>query len=315
MPEQVTNTIMMVRPAAFQKNEETAINNFFQQASGDVESAETIQKHAMVEFDGFVFKLRAHGINVIVFEDDEKNGTPDSIFCNNWNSFHEDGTVYFYPMFAENRRKEVRMDIVDALQNDFQISKIHSFTHWETKGHFLEGTGSIIMDRPNHLAYASISDRTQQEVLMDFSDKTGFEVITFTAYQTVEDKRLPIYHTNVMMCMGEEFVLICLDCIDDPGEQEMLRKSFQNTGKTIIEIVEAQIDQFAGNMLQVKNKDEKRFVVMSESAYQSLDHHQLKELRNHGDLIHHPLPTIEKYGGGSARCMMAEIFLQPNRAL
>ncbi|MFT6866325.1 MAG: hypothetical protein ACJA08_001156 [Cyclobacteriaceae bacterium] len=314
MINQITDTIMMVRPAAFLMNEETAVNNFYQQKVEGTSPSE-IQNRALAEFDGFVEKLRGNGIKILVIQDTAESKTPDSIFPNNWNSFHEDGAVYLYPMFAENRRREIKPTILDQLTQDFEIKSIHSFTHWEATDHFLEGTGSMILDRPNKLIYAALSERTQMPVLKDLSERSGFELVTFTANQTVDSRRLPIYHTNVMMCLGEGFAVICLDSIDDENEKNMVREKLNETGKEIIEISEDQCNQFAGNMLQVRNEGGKRFIVMSASAYHSLNSVQVKTLSSYGDLIHHSLATIEKYGGGSARCMMAEIFLQPKHKL
>lgn len=314
MINQITNTIMMVRPAAFHMNQETAVNNFYQKNAEGI-SSEEIQQQALKEFDGFVDKLRSRGIQIIVFQDTAEAETPDSIFPNNWNSFHEDGSVYIYPMFAENRRREVKPEILDHLRNSFDIQSIHSFTHWEAQNHFLEGTGSMILDRPNKLIYAALSERTQLPVLNDLAKRSGFDLVTFIANQTVEGKRLPIYHTNVMMCLGESFAVICLESIDDLEEKNKVTESLMKTDKEIIEITEQQCNQFAGNMLQVRNDAGNRFVVMSESAYNSLTSEQAEKLVKHGELLHHSLSTIEKYGGGSARCMMAEIFLQPKYKL
>ena len=300
---------MMVRPAAFLMNEETAVNNFFQQKDENA-SLDQIQSKALAEFDGFVDQLKAKGVDVLVFQDKAEDQTPDSIFPNNWNSFHEDGSLYLYPMFAENRRRERKAEILDHIRENFEITAEHSFAHWEDENCFLEGTGSMILDRPNKLAYVAISLRTQMPVLEDFAQKTGFELVTFTANQTVGDERMPIYHTNVMMCLGEDFALLCADCIDDPTERAAVLNQLQKTGKELVLISEAQRDQFAGNMLQVKNAKGERYVVMSDAAYQSLKESQRALISAHGEIIHPDLSTIEKYGGGSARCMMGEVFLK-----
>ncbi|MEP0368102.1 MAG: arginine deiminase-related protein [Cyclobacteriaceae bacterium] len=314
MTKQITNTVMMVRPASFHMNEQTAVNNFYQQKE-DGRAVDEIQQRALLEFDAFVDSLKSNGIEVLVFQDRAEDDTPDSIFPNNWNSFHEDGTVYLYPMYAENRRSEVKPDILHKIKSKFEVGEIHSFRHWEKENKFLEGTGSLILDRPNKLAYAAVSDRTQMPVLEEFSEKSGFELVTFHAFQTVHQERLPIYHTNVMMCVGEKFSVVCLDSIDDYSERNQLIKKLENTGKEIIAISEDQCNQFAGNMLQVMNKNGEKFVVLSHTAYSSLSDEQLKRLTVHGTLIHPDLSTIEKYGGGSARCMLAEIFLQPKYKL
>lgn len=304
----------MIRPAAFRMNPETAINNFFQQSDEGVANS-LIQSEALKEFDDMVFGLQERGIEVVVFQDEKNDQTPDSVFCNNWNSFHDDGRIFLYPMYAENRRRERKQSILDKISEKFIVNKTISFLSWEIKNQFLEGTGSLILDRPNELAYASISDRTHLRVLLDFANHLGYELVTFIAYQTANEMRLPIYHTNVMMCVGEEFSVICLNSIDDEIEKNKVIEYLSKTGKEIIEISEDQCSQFAGNMLQVKNRGEKRFIVLSESAYQSLDENQVKRLSKHGELLHHPIGTIEKYGGGSARCMIAEIFLQPKPKL
>lgn len=308
MAEQITDTILMIRPVAFYLNDQTAVNNHFQAGEQRI-SNELAQKNALAEFEGMVALLKSHGVNVVVYTDIESAQTPDSIFPNNWNSFHEDGQVFLYPMFAENRRKERREDILRDLTNQFLIKATHSFTHWEAKGHYLEGTGSLILDRPNKLAYAAISERTQPETFQDFEDKTGFKMVAFHANSSVNGMRKPIYHTNVMMCLGERFSVICELSIDDSVERALVLNQLKATGKEIISISEEQKDHFAGNMLQVKNAKGERFIMMSEEAYQSLETDQIRKLEKHGKLLHTPLDTIERLGGGSARCMMAEVFL------
>lgn len=267
------------------------------------------KKRAEVEFDGFVEILRSKGINIIVAEDIATSNTPDSIFPNNWVSFHDDGSVILYPMFAENRRRERRMDIIDQLNKDFKIVLVDHFTKWEQEGKFLEGTGSMVLDHVNRLAYAAISDRTHEDVLHDFCDKRNYKAVAFHAYQTVGQERLPIYHTNVMMCVGEAFAVICLAAIDDQSERNLVVKSLEESNKEIIEIDENQNNHFAGNILQVVNSNGQRYIVMSDSAFESLQSGQLERFEDHGDIIHSNLNTIEKLGGGSARCMMAEVFL------
>lgn len=308
MTSQITNTLFMVRPVSFKKNEQTAVNNYFQE---DIEgiSLEETQDKALAEFDLFVDKLREKGVDVFVFEDTESSKTPDSIFPNNWISFHDDGTILTYPMYAENRRLERRDDVIKKLQEQFLVNMVQSFAHWENKGLFLEGTGSMILDRPNKIAYASISERTNEEVFKVFCEKTGYEPVSFTSYQTYEGKRLPIYHTNVMMALGEDYAIICLDCIDDQVEREQVVFSIEKSGKEIIEITEDQVHQFAGNMLQVMNSQNEKFTVMSMAAYKSLRRDQIERIESFGEIIHSPIPTIETLGGGSVRCMMAEVFL------
>ncbi|WP_425391044.1 citrulline utilization hydrolase CtlX [Ekhidna sp.] len=307
MSKQVTNHIMMIRPVAFFMNEQTAVNNYYQKNEEGV-SLEDIQNQALEQFDAFVEKLRAEGVEVTVFDDTAEPATPDSIFPNNWISFHQDGAVRLYPMYAENRRLERREDIIASLKQSFKIEDVVSFTDWEAKGAYLEGTGSLLLDRQNKIAYAAVSERTMPDVLEDFCDEAGYDAVTFHAMQSVDGKRLPIYHTNVMMCLGEEFAVVCLDSIDDLEERENLVESLEETDKEIIEITEAQKEQFAGNMLQVLGQDDQRLIVMSSAAFNSLSDEQKAQLAKHGKLVHSDIHTIEKLGGGSARCMMAEIF-------
>lgn len=298
----------MVRPVSFMKNEQTAVNNFFQQDIDEL-SPEEIQEKALAEFDLFVNKLREKGIDVFVFDDTNSSETPDSIFPNNWISFHDDGTILTYPMFAENRRLERRDDVIKKLQEKFLVNMIQSFAHWENKGKFLEGTGSMILDRPNKIVYASISERTNEDVLKVFCDKTGYTAVTFTSFQSVNGERHPIYHTNVMMALGEDFAIICLDCIDDEVEREGVVFSLEKTGKEIIEITEDQVHSFAGNMLQVMNDQNEKFTVMSLAAYESLTQDQIVAIEQYGEILYSPIATIETLGGGGVRCMMAEVFL------
>ncbi|WP_420575446.1 citrulline utilization hydrolase CtlX [Ekhidna sp.] len=307
MSKQITNHIMMIRPVAFYMNEQTAVNNYYQKIEEGV-SPDEIQKQAESQFDGFVEKLRAEGVDVTVFDDTKDPATPDSIFPNNWISFHQDGVIRLYPMYAENRRLERREDIVSGLKEKFKVTDVVSYTDWESKAAYLEGTGSLLLDRQNKIAYAAISERTMPDVLEDFCDEAGFDPVTFHALQTVNGKRLPIYHTNVMMCLGEEFAVVCLDSIDDIDERENLLETLEETDKEVIEISEEQKEQFAGNMLQVLGKNDQRLIVMSSAAFNSLTDEQKKQLSRHGKLVHSDIHTIEKLGGGSARCMMAEIF-------
>lgn len=302
---------MMIRPVAFHMNEQTAVNNYYQKNLDGVSQYE-IQNEAQAQFDGFVSKLRSEGVDVTVIQDTSDPSTPDSIFPNNWISFHEDGMIRLYPMYAENRRLERRDDIIDTLRETFKVSDTKSFTHWENSGAYLEGTGSLLLDRQNKLAYAAISERTMMNVLEDFCQEAGYEMVAFHANQTVDGERLPIYHTNVMMCLGEKFSVVCLESIDDETERHSLIQSLEKTGKEIIDITESQKEQFAGNMLQVVGKEDQRLVVMSSAAYHSLEEDQITRLKAHGKIVHSDIHTIETLGGGSARCMMAEIFLPTN---
>ncbi len=306
---QTTNSILMIRPVAFRMNEQTAVNNYYQKQLGDLLPA-TVNAKAQEEFDAFVKKLRAVGVNVIVVDDTIETDTPDSIFPNNWISFHENGDVVFYPLFAENRREERRDDILDVLEdNNFVINEIMDYTSAEEDGFYLEGTGSIVLDRENGKAYCALSARADEELFIEFCEDFEFYPVLFEAFQTVNDERKLIYHTNVMMCIGETFAVICADCIDDKKERKMVLDSLKGDEKEVILITETQLNNFAGNMLEVRGADERRYLVMSTSAHQSLTKKQIAQLEEHVTILSSSLETIEAYGGGSARCMMAEIFL------
>lgn len=305
---QVTNTILMIRPINFRMNEQTAVNNYFQEDL-DIKNAE-INSKAQQEFDAFVIALQEKGVHVVVVNDTLNSDTPDSIFPNNWISFHEDGTVGLYPMFAENRRKERREDVLDVLEEKgFQIANIMDYTSAEEDGFFLEGTGSILLDRVNKKAYCALSDRADEELFIEFCEDFDYFPVIFTANQSVNGERLPIYHTNVMMALGESFAIICADTIDDKKERKTVLDHLHHDGKEIIRITEKQMHHFAGNMLQVLGANNKRYLVMSSAAYNSLTKDQLKAIHQHCEIIHSSLETIEICGGGSARCMMAEVFL------
>ncbi len=307
--KQTTNSILMIRPVAFRMNEQTAVNNYYQKVLEGL-SLETVNAKAQAEFDAFVAKLRKVGVNVTVVEDTLEPNTPDSIFPNNWISFHESGDVVLYPMFAENRRAERREDILDVLEDDgFVINEIMDYTLAEEDNVFLEGTGSLLLDRENGKAYCALSPRADEELMIEFCEDFEFTPVLFEAFQTVNGERKLIYHTNVMMCLGDTFAVICADCIDDKKERKMVLDSLRGDDKEIILITEEQVNNFAGNMLEVKGKNEERFLVMSESAYKSLTKKQITQLEAHVEIIHSSLDTIEACGGGSARCMMAEIFL------
>ena len=306
---QTTNSILMIRPVAFRMNEQTAVNNYYQKELGNLLPA-TVNAKAQEEFDAFVKKLRAVGVNVIVVDDTIETDTPDSIFPNNWISFYENGDVVLYPLFAENRREERREDILDVLEdNGFVINEIMDYTSAEEDGFYLEGTGSIVLDRENGKAYCALSPRADEELFIEFCEDFEFYPVLFEAFQTVNDERKLIYHTNVMMCIGETFAVICADCIDDKKERKMVLDSLRGDEKEVILITEAQVNNFAGNMLEVIGADERRYLVMSTSAYQSLTKKQIAQLEEHVTILSSSLDTIEACGGGSARCMMAEIFL------
>ncbi|KXN99168.1 amidinotransferase [Aequorivita aquimaris] len=297
----------MIRPVAFRMNEQTAVNNFFQEDIA-LKNAE-INTKAQAEFDAFVQKLRGVGVHVIVENDDLRMDTPDSIFPNNWISFHENGDIGLYPMFAENRRRERREEVLIRLENEgFKINNIYDYTPAEDEGFFLEGTGSLLLDRVNHKAYCALSPRADEELLIEFCEDFEYLPVIFTANQTVDGKRVPIYHTNVMMCLAEEFCVICLDSIDDAKEKKNVVQHLKTDGKEIISITEAQMHHFAGNMLQVQGRD-KKYLVMSAAAHSSLTENQIAAIEKHCEILSSDLTTIETCGGGSARCMMAEVFL------
>ncbi len=303
---QTANTVLMVEPIAFGYNSQTAQNNYFQ-----VEQKEAdIQEKALQEFNNFVEKLRAKGIQVITIKDTLEPHSPDSIFPNNWVSFHEDGRVALYPMFAMNRRVERRSDILDTLRDEgFNITEVNDFSNSEKEEKFLEGTGSMIFDHDFKIAYGSVSLRLDEGLFRDFCEKFGYTPVVFHSFQNVGNQRLPIYHTNVMMCVAEQFVVICLDCIDDELEREKVQEVIKSTDKEVIEISEEQMHQFAGNMLQVQNEEGTQFLVMSQTAYKSLTKEQIEKIESYCEIIYADLNTIELNGGGSARCMLAEVFL------
>ena len=305
---QISNTILMIRPVAFRMNEQTAVNNYFMEDL-DIKN-QAINEKAQQEFDDFVKVLREKGVQVIVIDDTKEPDTPDSIFPNNWISFHADGTVGIYPMFAENRRLERREDVFTVLeQQGFKIESVVDYTAAEEEGVFLEGTGSILMDRVNKKAYCALSQRADEDLFIEFCEDFDCFPVIFTANQSVDGKRMPIYHTNVMMALAENFAIICSDAIDDKKERKIVLDHLKNDGREIIKISEQQMHHFAGNMLQVIGAADKRYMVMSSAAYHSLNAEQIKRIEDHCEIIHSSLETIETCGGGSARCMMAEVFL------
>jgi hypothetical protein len=309
---QTTNSILMIRPVAFRMNEQTAVNNYYQKVLDNLLPA-TVNAKAQEEFDAFVKKLRAVGVNVIVVDDTLNPDTPDSIFPNNWISFHENGDVALYAMFAENRREERREDVLDLLEdNGFIINEIMDYTSAEEDSFYLEGTGSIVLDRENSKAYCALSPRADEELFIEFCEDFEYSPVIFEAFQTVNGERKLIYHTNVMMCVGETFAVICADCIDDKKERKMVLDSLRGDEKEVILISEAQVNTFAGNMLEVKGADDRRYLIMSNAAHQSLTKKQIAQLEEHITILSSSLDTIEACGGGSARCMMAEIFLPSN---
>ncbi|HJU45878.1 MAG TPA: arginine deiminase-related protein [Chitinophagaceae bacterium] len=299
---QTTSHILMIRPVRFGYNTQTAESNAFQINSND----EQVQEKALKEFDAMVDVLRKEGVDVMVIDDTPEPHTPDSIFPNNWISFHEDASLFLYPMFAENRRKEIRKDIIEAIKEKFTVTFTHYFNSFAGTNEFLEGTGSMVLDRDKKIAYACRSPRTNIQLFKEWCEETEYTPVVFHA---LDENDHEIYHTNVMMCVGDRFVVICLECIKDDGEREEVIKTIRNSGKKIIEISYGQVKHFAGNMLQVENAKGEKLLVLSSQAYLSLTNGQKNELTQYNRIVHSPLTTIENNGGGSARCMMAEIHL------
>jgi len=294
--------ILMVRPYQFYFNQQTAANNFFQ-SNINIENANEL---AIAEFDVMVAQLRAHQIKVNVIQDTKDPSTPDAIFPNNWISTHAGGTLCLYPMYAENRRAERKSTVLDFLYSNYKIQNVLDLTDLEKEGKFLEGTGSMVLDHQNKIAYGCLSERLDKEAFTNWCDKMQFNPITFKA---VDDKAQPIYHTNVLMCMGNQFVVICLESIPNELEKQMLLESFLQTNKEVITISQDQLNHFAGNMLQVLDMHEKPHLIMSEQAHASLHPAQVKSLEKYNPILPISIPTIEALGGGSTRCMMAEIHL------
>jgi len=294
----------MIRPAHFGYNEQTAASNAFQKIDTRW-SAKEVQERAREEFDRFAKALRTAGVEVIVVEDSNEPVKPDAVFPNNWVTFHAEGLIVTYPMFAELRRYERREELLEALAGRFHFDERLHLEQHESTGRFLEGTGSLILDRRNKIAYACVSDRTDPELLDEFCDRLGYEPEVFHA---VDGDGKAIYHTNVMMALGETFVVICLESVRDEAARERLQQHFVATDKELIPITLEQMTAFAGNMLQVRNRSGAPILVMSEQAYRSLTATQIEAIEGHTQILHSPLYTIETFGGGSARCMMAEVF-------
>ncbi len=301
---QTTSHILMIKPVSFGFNAETAINNAFQ-----VNTAEAgVQQNALKEFEDFVELLRSNGVDVMVVEDTPLPHTPDSIFPNNWISFHHDGTLLLYPMYAVNRRTERKAHVLDLIQQKFQVNNKLDLTGYENQNIFLEGTGSMVLDRDNRIAYACLSPRTNEKALEEFCRLMNYRPVVFNA---TDGNGQPIYHTNVMMCVADQYVVICLESISDPVEQKMITETIRDSNKSLVVITLHQMQHFAGNMLQVENKNGEKLLVMSSQAYEALTIEQLQELNRYNRILHSPLTTIETNGGGSARCMMAEVHLPP----
>jgi len=301
---QTTSHLLMIEPVAFTYNQQTAVNNAFQENTADSRT----QTKALAEFTDFVEKIRSQGINVTVVKDTLDPATPDSIFPNNWASYHRRGTMILYPMFAQNRRAERKKTVLDAISEKFVIKSTIDFTNYELEGKFLESTGSMILDRENKIAYAAISIRTDMEVFQLFCRRMHYSPVCFTA---VDAQNFPIYHTNVMMCVGDKYAVLCTESIADKNEKETLLCTLKNSRKAVVDISYQQMEKFAGNMLQVHNNRGEKRLIMSTQAYESLSAEQVAVLETFNPIIHSPLYTIETNGGGSARCMISEIFLEP----
>ena len=303
---QSTSRIMIIQPDKFTFNHETAESNKFQQPDSVQGLSEASHLLATEEFDLMTSQLEKIGVELHVFEDNDDEFKPDAVFSNNWVSFHQSGRVVLYPMMAENRRSERRMDIIEALRKDFNVEEIIDLSHFEKEGKFLEGTGSMVLDRRYKIAYACLSPRTHLDVLYAFGNALDYEIVAFSAS---DENDQPIYHTNVLMCVGDIFAVICLEAIKNPDERQRVRATLEETNKYIIEITMDQVRHFAGNMLLIRNKKQDKILVMSTRAYESLTDQQRKALSDYARIFHTDLSVIESNGGGSARCMMTEIHL------
>ena len=307
MKKQITDTVLMIRPVRFRTNEETIVNNYFQKGINITQ--EEINRKAQQEFDTLVQKLREVGVHVIQVEDIYEQDTPDSIFPNNWISFHNNGDVAIYPMFAENRRRERREDILDIVEEaGFEIENVFDYTEAEDEGIFLEGTGAMVLDRIHRKAYCALSPRASEELFIEFCEDFEYTPVIFRAFQKTDGELKPIYHTNVMMALGRTFAIVCLDTIEDKNERKNVLNHLKEDKKEIITISREQVDYYAGNMLEVKGK-EHSYLVMSQTAYESLTPQQIEAIERHTQILYSDLSTIEICGGGSARCMLAEVFL------
>jgi hypothetical protein len=303
MSKGFTDTVMMIRPANFGYNPITAVNNAFQ--TKPIENTEGISNTALLEFDGLVTLLRSKGIEVVVFEDTEDPLKPDAIFPNNWISFHEDASVVTYPMFARNRQAEYREDIIEKMKSDFGYSEEVQFQHYRDGRIFLEGTGSMVLDRENKLCFACLSPRTDERLLNEFCHLKSYRPLVFDAF---DEKGVDIYHTNVMMSIGNGYAIVCLECIDDEDERDELVGQLESVNKEVIEISINQMRAFAGNILHIKSQSGDDMIICSERAYQSLEARQIKTLSKYGEIVRHDISTIETFGGGGIRCMLAEVF-------
>ena len=306
--QQLTDTILMIKPLSFGYNPVTALDNLYQKKDATISSSVIAQK-AEYEFDQFVDVLEGRGIKVVQLVDDLKQNTRDSLFPNNWITTHANGNIFLYPMFSPNRRMERRPDIIQYLKSNFSVKNIFDYvTDNEKLGKFLEGTGSMVLDRENKIAYASISKRTNKDLFDQWCQNMDFDGISFIS----EDNNTPIYHTNVLMSICKNMVFICLDAVVLEEDRRRLLSFFKQTNKEVIDISIPQMNSFLGNVLELKNSSQESFLIMSTSAFNSLSSFQKNKINNSVSILHSSLDTIEHFGGGSARCMIAEIFLKSN---
>lgn len=308
---QSTNHILMIRPVRFEANVETAVSNAFQQL-GKID-ADQAQAQALEEFDALVATLREAGVDVQVFDDTVDPHTPDAIFPNNWVSFHSDGSVVLYPMEAVNRRTERRLDVIQGLEEriGFRLENLVDYSHHERAGRYLEGTGSLVLDRANRIAYACLSPRTNYDVLTEWADDLGYRVVAFAAADRAGQA---IYHTNVMMCVGSDYAVICSEAIPNRDECGSVLHALEETGHRIVDISIEQMNAFAGNMLEVRGNHGELLLAMSRRAHESLSSEQRESLERSVRIVSSPISVIEDCAGGSVRCMMAEVFLPDSEA-
>ncbi|MEY3397764.1 MAG: hypothetical protein RL220_358 [Bacteroidota bacterium] len=306
---QVTDTVFMVRPVSFYSNPETIASNAFQSSAGSVDPG--IQDRAIHEFDKMVELLRSSGVRVIVAQDIPEPATPDSIFPNNWISFHGSGTAFIYPMCAPNRRNERTKELEDAMKlSGYEWNSV-DLTSWENSGRFLEGTGSMVLDRQNKIAYACRSPRTDESVLQAFCENAGYKPVLFDAWHVADGREHRIYHTNVMLCIGTRIAVLCAESISNAEEQTRVIRNLEESGRVVITISSEQMNNYAGNMLELRSESGEPLMVMSARALGSLGENQVMTIRKYCRILAPDIATIETHGGGSARCMLAEVFLPP----
>ena len=312
MPEfkQTTSIVLMIRPKRFHSNAQTAASNAFQ-GFDSAPAEDVVQPRALAEFENLVQTLTNCGVDVRVFDDTFSPHTPDAVFPNNWFSTHQDGSVVLYPMAAENRRLERRLDVLQDLQleSEFKVTRLLDLSYNELSDRFLEGTGSLVLDRVNKIAYACKSPRTDLAVSREWAEELGYEVLYFSA---TDEQGNAVYHTNVMMCIGDGFAVICGTSVNEDEDRARILDRLKDTGHEIVDISFQQMQSFAGNMLQVENNAGKKILAMSGRAYKTLESKQIELLEKFSELVYSDIDTIENCSGGSVRCMMAEIFLPKN---